>query len=769
MGAYHRLSLLLIAQILRSVVLTTCVMEMQTLRDSVTAKWALNIENFMSLFKACKIQIVVLTMKETEEMLGLAGYYGTKLQSGILVHSALDEYGNENEILFPSQYRASSFRNNVAEGWRYTRCYVQLFPTEFLMAPSKIRNVGILTLLPKILMFTRDNPSYVILLLQNDEFEDNSLYTNALPSFIKPSISSTYAVIRNGKFIDIICVPCFQENGYLRSGLVRPYVTVGSVVELEDIKLEWQKANDDLLLGPVVWVGERTKTQCHPLKDKLLLPPLDCALLIIAKKLNFTMISISTSEYVQPISKNHSQFTLGKVLPGYSHPDLFRFILQHNNSEALEWSFLGTGAQNFRTIAVLDIHEIKITAFWRALDLPSWICTFVAAISLTLGFVALGTHTLKFSQLLSALAATLVFLIDHSLTPVWSKYVKFPTSAAVLLFLWAQVAMMISSGYRGALFSLLASTQAPVIPQGMEELASCNDLVVTSAIYGDVEKNTSLLHKTIHEFREETQNATLSSVQHVRKSADKFGKKLEFLYSSTIEILYSQTERGADYELQRGDDKPPIRLPSNYIMVGTTSFCSMYSLLMNAIGKKLMIVKGEEIPLVMEHAPLLVFRNFLAYQFSRVLYGVVESGMWERWERYYTVYKYKLNRDMLRDLVQGNGTKKVGLPDNNIMAALFTASESKLMASTRRPSETTTLHVLQPIFCVYFVMAAISLALLMLEIVNQKINLSIASIISVKLQFPKLRTQKRDMQNPLYIYLPQSGSFVFNRNLALQS
>ena len=677
-------------------------------REPFASNWEDTARHALGLFANCKVQIIVSTLQESDEMLQLAEFFGNQPNSSaLLVHPIYHENGNGSEILFPKHYEPSSFRKDLAERWRHTRCYVQLYSADVLRRHSRVfLESTLLTRLPHLLMGTRDNPSYLLVLLENDEFEDESIYMEALPSLIQPAISSTYVVIRNGKFIDIICISCFQENGYPRSSLVKPYVTAYKVAELEDLRKMWQKTNENLLLGPVLWYGQRSKTQCHPLKDKLLLPPKDCAMLIITKKLNFTAISII--KYKQLIAQNRSQFMLGMTYTnGYSDPSLFRSILQHLNYHGFDWSVLGSVTENFRTIAVMDVHEMNISAFWRALDLPAWICTFVAAFLITVTFVALAMHKLTVNSILRGFGIVLGFLIDHSLLPNRKQYVVY-IPAAVLLFLWAQMAMMISSGYRGALFSLLTSTSTPVIPNGMEELAACEDLVLTNAAYYNKGKAHSLLHATVQEFREETQNTRMTSVRRVRKNARLFGKKLVFVNSSVSDILYSQTREGADYELQRGDDKSPIHLPSSYVMVGKKSFSSTFSLLMNVIWKKLMIVKGDEIPLMMQHVPLLVYRNFFAYQFTRVLHGIVESGMWERWERYYTLLDYKWNRDSLSAKLKGNGTKKVGLPNRNIMAALFLDSEAAMRANARRQSAPLPLTVLQSIFLMYFVMLCIS-------------------------------------------------------------
>ena len=538
---------------------------------------------------------------------------------------------------------------------------------------------------------------------------------------------------------------------------MKSYITATVPVSLEDLEIKWQQGNKNLFLGPVLWMGLREKTQCHPLKDKLHLPQNECTLLVLKEKLNFTIIG--DSEYEQLDAENRSQFTVGKICAtGYSDTFLIQFILQHYNYEAFEWSPLASVTQTYGVIAVFDIHEINISAFWCAFDMPVWLCTLATAILSTMTLVALTTHNLTFRSVLGVFAMVLGFLIDHSLVYMDRKDVRASTSAALLLFLWVQLAMIVSSGYRGALFSLLASAPTPVIPQGMQELASHEDLVLTNAAYfsGRGKPANSLLHVTVNEFLEATEWASLKSVYDVRKNAKEFKKKLIFVNSSISQILYSQTKKGADYELQRSSKDHPIRLPPNYIILLSKTLSATYSMLLHEIGENIIILQGNEIPILTQHMPLLIRRNFFVQQYIRVLYAIMESGMWSRWGCYYSLFEFRQHRDRLWDEIKHKATETMEPPNRNILAALFEGSGSTMRASSSRPIETAQLYLLQPIFWLYFAMIAVSLVQLLFELIYRKTNQSIAvhqitSVFPAMLKILTLRPPKKKMQDSVYI------------------
>ena len=424
--------------------------------SQVTRSWTVNIEGLMSLFSTCKTQILFPSLSESDEALDLADYF-TKTYGTVLLHSFFNDDGNESKILFPRHYQPSSYRLGQAERWSYTRCSAQIYKESLL---SKSRGIGprqtIFGTLGQFLKNMSENPDFIVLLVNDLLFQNRFLYNLGIPRLLTVSVKSTFLVLRNREFIDILCLPCTQEWGrYLSWSSKLKYKTLeefpSSLKLLQSVSF---KVNSNFHKGVMLWSGAGKFYECDPLTDGLWTPPRHCTKLVLEKQLNFTGVDRDLYRALRKHLKLNA--LMGMVYSNhYSDPNLISLVLKHDNDfkRSIEWSPIGGFSENFISVSVLSIHTLNVSAFWRSFDLFTWLLTFIAS---CLTAATLATQIFNFLdrwRLVYALLLILGFLVDRSIMPK-SMSSKLSMAGAVIIFFWSQVAMMISSGYRGALFSL---------------------------------------------------------------------------------------------------------------------------------------------------------------------------------------------------------------------------------------------------------------------------------------------------------------------------
>ena len=241
----------------------------------------------------------------------------------------------------------------------------------------------------------------------------------------------------------------------------------------------------------------------------------------------------------------------------------------------------------------------------------------------------------------------------------------------------------------------------------MEEIASDPNLVFSNAAYSEDGITLSLLHSSVEELLDVTNTPSLRVLRHhARQKMMNFGKKLVFVNSTLPELLFSQTFKGASTLLYQQGSKPPIRLPKNYIFVAEEKDAQSFCLLMTGLKKNVLLTKGPDLPLLMQHAPLLVTRNFFVQYFTKILYQLIESGIWERWNQYHTIHKYVEDRSKLLQLLKiprsNNGTGRwIGIPYPNVMAGLFVHSDAIFRLEAQQNWVPLPLSVLKVIFQIF--------------------------------------------------------------------
>ena len=618
--------------------------------------WETEVKYFMSNFKICKICIVTTGSAGADELLQLSHWYVAHQDAAISIQLDTHRY-----------YRLPPSHPKVADKWRHTNCIAKIY-TESFTRSEKFNEIS------EQIRVKEENPSFIIMLLKSERTHPHPY--GRLLGLASASTTAAYLVIRNGKFVDMLCVPCLAVpvSGSESHRSVHIHKMITSLPmndymtrELQGLTHMFTGINANLQGGCIVDSFIRPATDCDTFTDGTFTPPWFCAILAMERKLNFSTIS-----YDQVFAKDADFSIVGFMYA--SDIIASTMVTELLSAGQFEWATAGETWYRYSTVNVVEIQTINISALCQCLDGLTWTFTILSSLFVAGALTVVSRR--QYYRYSASLATVLSFLIDHSILSE-SFLRRVTLKSGLVIFLWAQVAMVISNGYRSAIFSLLTFPSPPSMPESMEELAERPELVfsneVISGYYTTGYYSESMLHWGIQEYIKVT-SGTPSNLQ---RHAEKLGNKLRFVNGTLADITFSLAPNGQTGNLvQDGGKNASFHLPSSHIFIGKETNAMIYRLLLNAVGKNLIVMKGMEVELMRQRFPFLIYRNFILHHFTRSLLYITESGLWDKWSHYDITYEYIVQRNMLKSLAaRANPTEAlINLRDANVMAALFADS-----------------------------------------------------------------------------------------------
>ncbi|CAG7831389.1 unnamed protein product [Allacma fusca] len=398
----------------------------------------------------------------------------------------------------------------------------------------------------------------------------------------KLSTTVKYVFVReNVKTVEILCLVCNpRKSQNLFHGIT------GKTLTIKELETFHRKLHSDFRREPVIHHDLWIPWDCSPYKVKLYLSHRNCAQLVIALKLNYTMAHTTPGRIIL----NHDYFNmpyLGSVVGGvYSTPQLNQFLHKYKILGMFE--HVVTGEEYFYYDFVWAVNpDLVQVGIFTAMNINLWVATlfFVLATSLALGAV-MGWKNTKKGDLFHATHLVLSILLKQSQLPSKNGLRLLGSRGAVLVCFWACIAVVISNVYKGELYSSLTSTDVPMVPSNIKEILET--------------KETIELYRAI-----------------------------KFTNSSVSEVAFLDLSKDRRVFVNLTSEK--FAVPSHFIFFGTSDEVDLFTLMGKIAGTQALTLKGMVLPLFSRRVPFVLQRTVLLPPFTQALFSLVESGIWGFW------------------------------------------------------------------------------------------------------------------------------------------
>lgn len=553
---------------------------------------------------------------------------------------------------------------------RLSHCSIHLFPSSNT----------------KVILETRNNnepyPNYVwILYMGTTDIISRGPKIQWI-HFMQPVI---FLEIYNFTQYNFMCFPCLSVSSHL---LVVEYVR--SVINLQKLHRIWHKIHEDLRgihINNEHHYGLTEKKLAEYIDSnnvvckvsafsKSLISPHFCSVILISKKLNFTLVKNLNVKRFDNGTK-HSTILYNTVI---SKQDLEVF-----RSTGYEWMPFGVHTEPF-AFSVIYNKNSKFANRNSILSPFSWSIWFgVGAASLFTAFVISYT-VLQSSNKKPKLSLRLklnhvsrfwlhlnTLLIDQStrfgiVSLTISRSNVKVLVAITLWFSWTFVCMQISQHYKGLIFSSLSVPRKPILPETVEDLLHSKLLIGTTANVLIRVRNT-----TFSQLRD-IMLADILANDPGQTSVKTLQKSLAWFTDSVQQFVFNALKSGT--VLIQGS-KFAEKLPNEFAIMDPLTQINLFTTLFQFLGEKL-ISKPRHVSVFTNRDFWTVPGNYLYHFISNAVAQIYETGLFQRWDKHF-IYKRQINRiqeifqlmfpnPSENDLSRKNGV--LGIPVNKLKSYL---------------------------------------------------------------------------------------------------
>lgn len=355
-----------------------------------------------------------------------------------------------------------------------------------------------------------------------------------------------------------------------------------------------------------------------------------CSYFTLAEALNVTLI-------------DHRSLLLNKIV---THGSLYcGMIISKTNTR---WIILGKilvlgyglAAKPYGYILVMDSAPSNFLAIIQPFDFKTWICLAVAIIFI----VNLLSRELKQDRPAKEFFVngdnhfwflTVGTLLDQPATSIRLAKTKVPVF--LLWHLWLIAALSISQAYKGILFSFLSNTPLPSIPKTLNSLVSSKETLFTQLSMtrmisvNDSTGATKYIHMSIlkdgilQDFLESLSTKQNNSIY------SKFNQSLEWIGGSTGTAFPSIVTKNHVYNQQLNKT---FIIPSKFFFIDQLDHTSLFKTHLLFFTNK-WASNVIPLPIFMSRTGWTIKENYLCKKIKEVMAQMCESGLYERWDKFY--------------------------------------------------------------------------------------------------------------------------------------
>ncbi|CAG7785080.1 unnamed protein product, partial [Allacma fusca] len=352
----------------------------------------------------------------------------------------LDDYPKPE----PVQYR----KHIPCYAWMYLRDSVEHYDYRTPM----------FAMLPHHLVLLKENPQFIIILLK---FLDHSNIDNIFNSVRVQLWTTAKIIFISDQIPYVFCPHCLYR--YHRSkpiGFLTEIPENSSIFKINEI---YRKMHRNLEGMWVVQSEDLRKDSCKLVSLNLKATP--CAFEILQKHRNVTMLPITgkilmDSVYLKlrPAGAIITGYTLSSNLASrinnYNRPAIFEYVISGEKSHQISFSWIITAA-------------LSKSALWRSMDVATWIYSIFFAIITALSAQLVAKTKQRDFQLPTVMFA---MMLEQDQLTLKNPFTVLGRRAMYLILTWSLVSIIVSNGYRGTLFSLLAALSIPDIPNDIRDI-----------------------------------------------------------------------------------------------------------------------------------------------------------------------------------------------------------------------------------------------------------------------------------------------------------
>ncbi|CAG7829622.1 unnamed protein product [Allacma fusca] len=591
------------------------------------------------------------------------------------------------------------------------QCFVHLYIPE--IQNSSLNTKRLYSSVKFFLEGTKENPTYVIIWTQ----ETNKTNLEDFPNFFRNiSWASTTAIYfslaenEGGAKIQLIKISEPEDKNAVRLHDI-------NIFDRRHYFQEWWRHHKNLertIVKDFSYFQTKKPEDCSIYTAGMDTLPVACSMAVIETQLNFTFIRDREENFWNLKIHRFPSYVVGKFFADFW---LVRRVRNNDENIVFEWLCPAMTFEKMTLLAVFDLNAHKISSLWGEFDWTTWLGILVSILCMSVVFHILILKPKKTNSIVrtiySSLEFTSAFVIEMTVAHVADEKRFVKKNLRVMFFhlvvLWSGVSLVLSNAYKGALFSFLAATTAPPIPQNLEELVRGNYFLATTSHYvkGSAGEPLSLLYYALNE------TLQYGIMNEKRKDVlQELESKTVFIKSGLSVIASSHVEQNKGQLPQRGLSSFPntllgesskvnnsVILPLNYVLIGEEEEIHLFQFMMQSLkDSRRFVGKGPTIDLFVKRTPVYVQRNFLYPVFNWNLYQIFESGLWERWLFYHEIHTANLELKTFRSQMN---FKKRGL---NLLDMLFRGQRMLESAANKDNEEKSlSLNVLQTVFFLLFI------------------------------------------------------------------
>ncbi|CAG7830909.1 unnamed protein product [Allacma fusca] len=579
--------------------------------------------NVLKLFQDCHINLMVSFDKAAQpDMISFIRTFHLDVETPILLHNPSFMFvSSQRKILrirIPTKYLRFIVRK------KHLSCFAYIYEQTYVDTLGLGEMLTIPVLLRSQIQKFKDNPDYILFLSERSIISPmfslyndfNKIGTTAIFLFILQCFTS----------IEIYCKVCnpLKSNEELFQKVKGTNVTRLRINEI------FKTLHSDFRAEQVIHQNRVAPFQdCSPYKAKFAVPLLVCANRMVAFKLNYTIASAMGGGAIHAFHYAREP-QVGAVIAGwFASPDLQQHLYKYDPRGTFDQLPIGDQFWSYGFVWTVSPNLAEAGIF-RAFDISTWVCIVVSITIATLSIASvinmtrLGNHNILFS-----------FYILVSIFLEQSKLVALTVQGgkgSIIAIFWAYIVIVISTVYKGNLFSALSTFDVPKVPGNIEEILRTKDVILTTSTCVRNYRTCSLLHITLSELL----NSGKFQQPKLKNSLLKLFGAIKYTNSS-IEAIAS-LDAWEDRTVYLDLSNETIILPNNLIFMGSKFEMCIYNLMAKIAGNKMLNLEGPEISLFARRIPFILQRTALLPPFTDALFRIVESGLWAYWAQYESAY-----------------------------------------------------------------------------------------------------------------------------------
>ncbi|CAG7734161.1 unnamed protein product [Allacma fusca] len=607
------------------------------------------------------------------------------------------------------------------------QCFVHLYLPE--IQKSDFETSRLYSSIKFFLEGTKENPTYVIIWTQETNRKNLKDYPNFFRNISWASTTAIFfSVMENSSDVKIQLIKISEPEDQ-------------NAVRLHELNMfdrkyyfrEWWRHHRNLertIVKDFSYFQMKNPEDCVIYTAGMDTLPVACSMAVIETQLNFTFIRDREESWWNLKIHRFPSYTIGNFFADFW---LVQRVRENPENIVFEWLCPAMTFEKMTYLAVFDLNEHKISSLWGEFDWTTWFCILTSITCMSSAFhifILKPNKQNSIRKIYASLEFTSAFVIEMPVAHVAHEKRFVKKNLRVMFFylvaLWSGVSLVLSNAYKGALFSFLAATTAPPIPQNLEELVRGNYFLATTSHYvkGSTREPLSLLYYALNETLEygimnEKRKDVLQELEY----------QTVFLKSNLSIIASSHVKLDKGPLPQRGLSSFPksllegsnlvnnsVVLPLNYILIGEEDEIRLFEFMMQSLKNSRRFVGiGPTIDLFVKRTPVYIQRNFLYPVFNWNLYQIFESGLWERWLFYHEIHTAYLELKMFRSQMK---FRKRGL---NLLDMLFRGQRMlESVAKKDNEEKPLSLNVLQTVFILLFIGAFVSVVTFNVEFFRKR-------------------------------------------------